>query len=318
MKKSCLLITFFVLLTSIAFTQTKQFATKQEAEDFIVETIKKTVAAPFKFDSYERGVLTVKNPKVEKIEDDDVNEKVVGQEKKYKCNAYTSIYFADVREIKITEKFCSNNKKCYTTSMVGKSFFEKGYVAVKEKKEFNRRYRNEVILFDDSEEDNQGKALVFGNDSLLKHNFLEAAKALNDFIKKKREDLKAIYEAGVAPSLSDIVLMLEQNKSNKEIGKKLAQKYLSNILISFTEFNFDNIEESTKNESLFIYKNKNGNMVACAVHYITSSNKPAIYFYSNDKPYLEELGNEKSEILTKYKFVKTNKTDWWSVVVTEK
>ncbi len=317
MKRITLTITI-LLLSTIVFAQNKVFATKQEAETFMVETMKKTLAAPFKFDSYVGSVFTVKNPKVQKIEDDDVTEKVVGQEKKYKCYAYTSIYFADVREIIITEKICTNNKKCYAMSLIGKSFFEKGYMAIKEKTAFNKQHRNEVILFDDSEEEDEGKALVFGNDSLLKYNFLEAAKAFNNFNKKKREYLKVIYEGGIAPSMSDIVLMLEQSKNDKEIGNKLAQKYLNNVSISFTDFDFDHVDESTNNESLFVFKNKNGNMVACAFHYITSSNKPCIFLYSKDKIYLEELENEKSEILTKYKFLKPNRANWWSVVVTGK
>ena len=183
MKKTNLLLFIFLMLASNIYAQKKTFSTKQAADSFMVETMKKLIPLPFRFIDYADGVILFKNPATEKIEEDveitdattslTVGEKV----KKIKCNVYSKIYLNKIESIKIDTLTCTNNIKCSKYSFIGKKIGENGYMPVKSFVGINKQYRNVIVFLDKTEGSlSEREGLLFMGDTDWENNFLEAAK----------------------------------------------------------------------------------------------------------------------------------------------
>jgi hypothetical protein len=311
MKRNYLLITILLLLKSTAFAQPKQFATKQEAENFMIETMKKNIAAPYAFDSYKDGKIIFKNVNVEEVD----NEYDVYDPKEYKCNAFRRIDFNNISDITIEEGKC-DLVKCYALILLGDGVITKGFMTVKDKKWMNADMVDAARLFDEIQPYAQKKFIDFGTDSLLRNDFLEAANVIKKIVLKDKEDLKTIYDNSKPPlNLTELVVFFEEHlkKTDAELSEIIAKKYLNNINFNFKKFDFKYVKTDMKNPREFVYKNKNGNMVACLFAY--NKAKPSIYMKTLDKAYLEELGNEKNEILNKYEYGEMDEPLYWNFAV---
>jgi hypothetical protein len=180
MNKIYQLLLVFVMIADTSFAQTKQFATKQDAETFIVETIKKLTPAPFTFSEYKNGALLFKNPKTEKI-DKIFNE---GSPSEYaiagetiKCNSYSIIYMNKIKEIKIDTLLYPNEEKRCRYSFVGDKIGEIGYMPLKSTVGTDRRYRNIIVFLDRTTKNEDDKLGMFlKNDVALENDFLEAVR----------------------------------------------------------------------------------------------------------------------------------------------
>jgi hypothetical protein len=180
MNKIYQLLVVFVCIANTAFTQTKQFATKQEAETFIVETIKKLTPAPFTFSEYKNGALLFKNPKTEKIDkifdEGSPSEYSIAGET-IKCNAYSVIYLNKIKDIKIDTLLYPNEEKRCRYAFVGDKIGEIGYMPLKSTVGSDKRYRNIIVFLDRTTKNGEDKqGLFLKNDVALENDFLEAVR----------------------------------------------------------------------------------------------------------------------------------------------
>jgi hypothetical protein len=183
MKKINTLFIIFTMITISTNAQLKQFATKQEAENFIVETIKKLTPGPFKFSEYKDGAIFFKNPGIEKI-DEVLNEGtsseaiIAGKHaKKIKCNAYSIIYLSKVTKLRIDTLSYPDKKMYYKYSFEGENIGETCYIPLKSTAHKENGFRNRIVFLDKTEGAlSEREGLPFMGDSILENDFLQAVK----------------------------------------------------------------------------------------------------------------------------------------------
>ncbi len=183
MKKINLLLFIFLMLVSNLYAQKKEFATKLEAETFMVETMKKSLAESWYVDSYKNNIVIIKSTLVDsEYNEDDDNDLV-----EHKCNRYRRINFQAIDSIVIEEGEC-DSLKCYSLILKGKNVIQKAFMVTKNKKLISSSFQDSVRLFDEILPFAQKPFVVFGENTLLRDNFLDAARAFNKF--KKEENNK--------------------------------------------------------------------------------------------------------------------------------